>query len=89
MNKAKENKSIDVYITNIISTIREFNWKINKIWVENNCILADVKKIDNRVEEEGLYAGNEFDLDETYRVFNKLRYILNFNGMLSDDNIRI
>lgn len=87
--KIKENRSIDTHIINIISTIKEFNWKLIKIWVENNCIYADVNKENGITEKEGLYAASDFDLNDVYRVYSKLAYTLNFNGMLVNDNIMI
>jgi hypothetical protein len=75
------------YIKNIIETIKEFNWNLKQIWVDDNCIYAEVEKINGKLETEGLYAGSDFDKEDVYRVFNKLQYVLNFNGMLINNNV--
>ena len=89
MNFIKAKKDIDASITNIVKTIRDLNWDLKQIWVENNCIYADVQKLNGKKEQEGLYAGSEDDTNNIYNVFSKLRYALNFNGMLNNDNVLI
>ena len=71
-------KELQTTVNNILDTIKEFNWSIKQIWVENNCIYAEVDKISGKTETEGLYAGSEVDANEVYRVYNKLKYIMNF-----------
>lgn len=83
------NKENEKYIINIIETVKEFNWKINQIWVKDNCIFAEVLKPTGKIEDEGLYAGSDFDPQNVYDVFNRLRYVLNFNDMLNNDNVMI
>jgi hypothetical protein len=75
------------YIKNIIETIKEFNWNLKQIWVDDNCIYAEVEKINGKLETEGLYAGSDFDKEDVYRVFNKLQYVFKFNGMLINNNV--
>lgn len=89
MNCIKAKKDIDASITNIVKTIRDFNWNLKQIWVENNCIYADVQKLNGNTEQEGLYAGSEDNPSEVYNVFSKLRHALNFNGMLNNNNVMI
>lgn len=76
-------------ILNIIETIKEFKWNLKQIWVENNCIFADVEKLNGKTEQKGLYAGSDSDPNDVYKVFSQLRYILNFNGMLENYNVMI
>ena len=65
------------YIENIIEIIKEFNWKINKIWIKDNCIYAKVVKPNGKIEDEGLYAASDFDPKDVYNVFNELQRIFN------------
>ena len=65
------------YIENIIEIIKEFNWKINKIWIKDNCIYAKVVKPNGKIEDEGLYAASDFDVEDVYNVFNELQRIFN------------
>lgn len=76
-------------ISNIIETIKFFNWKLTQIWVQNNCIYAERIRVNGEKQTEGLYAGSEIDINDVYKVFNKLKYMLNYNGMLEDNNILI
>jgi hypothetical protein len=85
----KNSDNTNKTITNIIETVKEFNWNLIQIWVENNCIFAEVKKPNGKTEQEGLYAGSDLDANNVYNVFSKLRYALNFNGMLNNDNVMI
>jgi hypothetical protein len=87
-NYVKENYNNEPE-NNIIETIKKFKWNLKQIWVENNCIYADVQKLNGNTEQEGLYAGSEDDPNDVYNVFSKLRYTLNFNGMLENDNVMI
>lgn len=82
-------KEIQKTVNNILDTVKEFNWSIKQTWVEDNCIYAEVKKQNNKIETEGLYAGSDFDANEVYRVYNKLKYTMNFLNILNDDNILI
>lgn len=82
-------KRINEYVNNIIGTIKEFNWKINNIYVEDNCIYAERTRVNGTKVIEGLYAGSESDPEDVYNVYNKLKYIMNFNNMLSNDNVLI
>ena len=82
-------KELQKTVNNILDTIKDFNWSIKQIWVENNCIYVEAKKPTGNIETEGLYAGSEFDYNEVYRVYNKLKYIMNFFNILNDDNIMI
>lgn len=79
------NKTIET----IINTINFFNWNLTQIWVENNCIYAERIRTNGQKQTEGLYAGSEDDPNDVYEVFSKLRYVLNFNGILEDDNVMI
>lgn len=79
----------DKYINEIIEVIKEFKWTVNKVWVDNNCIYGEVVKPNGKAEDEGLYAGSDFDPNNVYEVLGKLKQVLNFNGMLNDDNIMI
>lgn len=83
------NKNINEYVNNIVGTIKYFNWKLTQIWIENNCIYCERIRLNGQKQNEGLYAGSDEDLNDVYNVFNKLRYVLNFNGMLNDDNVMI
>lgn len=65
------------YIENIIEIIKEFNWKINKIWIKDNCIYAKVVKPNGKIEDEGLYAASEDDPKDVCNVFNELQRIFN------------
>lgn len=77
------------YVVKIIKIIKEIDWNVSNIWVENNRIYADVKNKNGNIEEEILYAGSDLDLNDVYNMFNRLKYILNSNNMLNDDNIMI
>ena len=77
------------YVLNIIETIRYMEWKILSVWVDNNCIYAEIKNKYGKIEEVGLYAGSDIDLNNVYEVFEELKYNLNINNMLNDDNILI
>lgn len=76
-------------ITNIIGTIKYFNWNVINIWVENNCIYAERIRANGEKVAEGLYAGSDLDSEDIYKIYNKLKYVMNFNNMLNDDNILI
>lgn len=76
-------------VNNILDTVKEFSWNIKQTWVENNCIYAEVKKQNNKIEIEGLYAGSDFDYNEVYRVYEKLKYTMIFLNVLNDDNMLI
>lgn len=65
------------YVKNIIDTIKEFNWKVNKIWIDDNCIYAKVAKPNGKLEDEGLYAASEDDPKDVCNVFNELKRLLN------------
>ena len=65
------------YVKNIIDTIKEFNWKVNKIWIDDNCIYAKVIKPNGKLEDEGLYAASEDDPKDVCNVFNELKCLLN------------
>ena len=82
-------EEIQKTVNNILDTVKEFNWIVKQTWVEDNCIYAEVKKSNSKVENEGLYAGSDFDANEVYRVYNKLKYTMNFLNILNDDNIMI
>lgn len=75
-------------IKNIIEAIKELKSYLKQVWVSNNCIFAELNTEDGDIEKK-LYIGNEFDFNVVYQVFNRLIYILNFNGMLKNDNILI
>ncbi|MBP3928199.1 MAG: hypothetical protein J6D47_01360 [Peptostreptococcaceae bacterium] len=81
--------SINKYVTNIIDAVNKFEWSLKQVYVENNCIYAEVKNKRGEIEIEGLYAGSDDDTENVYQVCNKLKYVLNFNNMLNDDNILI
>ncbi|MGL5329846.1 MAG: hypothetical protein ACRDD7_11280 [Peptostreptococcaceae bacterium] len=85
-NEVAANKK---YVSNIIEVIKDFKWQVLNVWVDNNCIYGEVKKQNGKIEEEGLYAGSDFDPKNVYEVYSILKYTLNFNGMLNDDNIMI
>lgn len=92
MNKEKfklSEKELQKTVNNILDTVKEFNWNMKKVWVNDNCIYTEVIKPNGRTEDEGLYAGSDFDLNEVYRVYNKLKYTMNFLNILNDDNIMI
>lgn len=90
MNKFQlTEKQVQKTVNNILETIKESNWKIEGVWVENNCIYAEVENSNFETETEGLYAGSDFDANEVYRVYSKLKYAMNFLNILSDDNIII
>ena len=65
------------YIENIIEIIKEFNWKINKIWIKDNCIYAKVIKPNEKLEDEGLYAASEDDPKDVCNVLNELQRTFN------------
>ena len=66
------------YIENIIEIIKEFNWKVKDLWIDDNCIYAKVVKPNGKIEDEGLYAASEDDPKDVYNVFNELQRIFNF-----------
>lgn len=80
---------INEYINNIIGTVKFFNWKINSIYVEDNCIYAERTRANGTKVTEGLYAGSESDPEDVYSVYSKLQYIMNFNNMINNDNVLI
>lgn len=82
-------KRINEYVNNIVETVKYFNWKINSIYVEDNCIYTERTRVNGTKVIEGLYAGSESDPEDVYNVYNKLKYIMNFNNMLSNDNVLI
>lgn len=65
------------YVKNIIEIIKEFNWKVKDIWIDDNCIYAKVIKPNEKIEDEGLYAASDFDAEDVYNVFNELQRIFN------------
>ena len=65
------------YVKNIIDTIKEFNWKVEDLWIDDNCIYAKVVKPNGKIEDEGLYAASEDDPKDVYNVFNELKCLLN------------
>ena len=65
------------YIENIIEIIKEFNWKVKDLWIDDNCIYAKVVKPNGKIEDEGLYAASEDDPKDVYNVFNELQRIFN------------
>ena len=65
------------YVKNIIDTIKEFNWKVKDLWIDDNCIYAKVIKPNGKLEDEGLYAASEDDPKDVYNVFNELKCLLN------------
>ena len=65
------------YVKNIIDTIKEFNWKVDDLWIDDNCIYAKVVKPNGKIEDEGLYAASEDDPKDVYNVFNELKCLLN------------
>ena len=74
-------------IANIIEVIKELNWKLEGVYVENNCIYADRINNSGEVVQEGLYAGSDFNPNDVYNVFYKLKKVLDFQGLLIDNNI--
>lgn len=78
-------KTINDYVNNIVKTISNFNWKVENVWVENNCIFAELQNGDT----EALYAGTEDNPQNVYDVCNRLKYVMNFNNMLNNDDIMI
>ena len=65
------------YIENIIEIIKEFNWKVKDLWIDDNCIYAKVVKPNGKIEDEGLYAASDFDPKDVCNVFNELKCLLN------------
>ena len=65
------------YVKNIIDTIKEFNWKVKDLWIDDNCIYAKVIKPNGKTDIEGLYAASDFDPKDVYNVFNELKCLLN------------
>ena len=65
------------YVKNIIDTIKELNWKVKDLWIDDNCIYAKVIKPNSKTEIEGLYAASEDDPKDVYNVFNELKCLLN------------
>ena len=65
------------YVKNIIDTIKEFNWKVKDLWIDDNCIYAKVIKPNEKLEDEGLYAASEDDPKDVCNVFNELQRIFN------------
>lgn len=65
------------YVKNIIDIIKEFNWKVKDLWIDDNCIYAKVIKPNEKIEDEGLYAASDFDPKDVYNVFNELQRIFN------------
>lgn len=76
-------------VTNIINTIKFFNWNLTQIWVENNCIYAERIRVNGTKQTEGLYAGSSTDPQNVYNVFNQLKQALNFSNILNDNNVLI
>lgn len=75
-------------IINIVEGIKNIKGEIKQIWVSNNCIFVESHTESENIEKV-IYDENEHDSNEIYQIFNRLRYILNFNGMLNNDNIMI
>jgi hypothetical protein len=88
MNIKEKNDNM-IYVNNIIETIKYFNWKLTQIWVEDNCIYAERIRLNGEKIDEGLYAGSDFNSQNVYDVFSLLKYQMNLNNMLNDDNILI
>lgn len=65
------------YIENIIEIIKEFNWKVKDLWIDDNCIYAKVIKPNGKTDIEGLYAASEDDPKDVCNVFNELKCLLN------------
>ena len=65
------------YVKNIIDTIKEFNWKVKDLWIDDNCIYGKVIKPNSKTDIEGLYAASEDDPKDVYNVFNELQRIFN------------
>lgn len=77
------------YVKEIFETIKDLEWRVLNIWVENNCIMAEIKNKYGKIKEEGLYVGSDFDKNDVYNVYSKLKYVLNFSDILNDSNILI
>lgn len=82
-------KRINKYVNEIIATIKELNWEVNNIYVENNCIYAERTEANGTKVIVGIYAGGESDPDDVYNVYRKLQYIMNFNNIINNDNVLI
>lgn len=80
-------KKVNDYVCNIVGTIKEFNWKLTQIYVENNCVYAEVIKKNLNKEIEGLYSGADDDPEDVYKVFYQLKKVLDFQGLLNDNDI--
>ena len=65
------------YVKNIIDTIKEFNWKVKDLWIDDNCIYAKVIKPNGKTDIEGLYAASEDDPKDVCNAFNELKCLLN------------
>lgn len=78
---------INKTISNIIETIKFLNWKLTQIWVENNCIYGERIRVNGEKITEGIYAGSDFDYNDVYKVYNELKKVLDFQGLLIDNNI--
>jgi hypothetical protein len=83
------NKNINEIITNMVNTIKFFNWKLTQVWVENNIIYVERIRTNGQKKDEALFQGDNNTPEFTYNILNKLKYVLNFNRMLNNDNIMI
>lgn len=82
-------KKVNEIVKNIIGSINYLNWKVCSLWVENNCIYCERIRVNGVKEIENLYKPAGPDAADIYKVFNKLKYVMNFNNMLNDDNVLI
>lgn len=64
-------------INDIVEITKHFKWKILKLWIEDNCIYAEVEKPNGKIEIEGLYASSDFDKNYVYIMFEELKKAFN------------
>lgn len=83
------NNEVKNTVKSMVETINYFNWKLTQIWVENNCIYGERIRANGDKQTEGLFAGADDYPQDTYDIFNSLKYTLNFNGILNNDNVLI
>lgn len=72
----EENKKIDKDILrsldNIKETVKYLQWTIKGIYIEDNCIYANVINKYNVKNNEGLYAGSDFSKEPTKQMYQLL-----------------
>lgn len=73
---------MNIHVKNIVETVKAFSWRVNKMWIRDNCIYAIVTKPSGRIEEEGFYAGAEDDKQDVQNVYIELEKTLKEENLM-------